>query len=356
MNKKESIQKTDRKMLLDETIKNYLPSDFSPTALDVVCARGKEAYMHPGNKRYRDIISKYLKNYIKAETKNEKSSIVLKIVQEVRNDAPAGFIRFCNIENLWYEIGDESSREKVGQTIRETLTQQDPLKRAKQRMKRALNKAKRLAAQQAADFEPIPLSQSFDVFHLTNNQNSIDITHRVPILETSTNKHRKKNKQRNQEEKILNEGRCHLRHPYQQQEQLLLNIANQKGCLSSYGNSEIAPVVISHQAQFINHQESHKSEESHHCPIPCISSQPQTQSQVVDSLPFTSLTSSAIPSNRIVASEREQEIISPLISSTLSLPSMPWINPNSSTILKRVEKEEDDSNKDQFDKFGQIRF
>lgn len=93
----------------DECIKNYLPPDFMPTAKDVVCARGKEAFLHPGNKRYRDIIDLNLDKYKGAKNKNEKSKLVMEIVEEVRQDAPAGLIRYCDVEQLWYEIGDEAA-------------------------------------------------------------------------------------------------------------------------------------------------------------------------------------------------------------------------------------------------------
>jgi hypothetical protein len=93
----------------DESVKNYLPPSFMPTPFDVVCARGKEAFQHPGNKRYREIIDRNLSDYIEAENKIEKSAIVMKIVEEVRCDAPAGFVRYCDEESLWYEIGDEAA-------------------------------------------------------------------------------------------------------------------------------------------------------------------------------------------------------------------------------------------------------
>jgi hypothetical protein len=51
------------------------------------------------------------------------------------------------------------------------------------------NITKRLAAQQAADFEPIPLSQSFDVFQLTNNQNLKNVNDQSPLSEASANEY-----------------------------------------------------------------------------------------------------------------------------------------------------------------------
>eukprot|EP00541_Cyclophora_tenuis_P012535 CAMPEP_0116541212 /NCGR_PEP_ID=MMETSP0397-20121206/363_1 /TAXON_ID=216820 /ORGANISM="Cyclophora tenuis, Strain ECT3854" /LENGTH=187 /DNA_ID=CAMNT_0004065141 /DNA_START=50 /DNA_END=613 /DNA_ORIENTATION=- len=86
-----------------------------------------------------------LQKYAEAETKLQKSLIVMSIVDMFRSNSPlgGGFVRQDRSSGLWYEIGDEAAREKVGQTIRETLVQQDPEKRAKKRIKRALNKARK---------------------------------------------------------------------------------------------------------------------------------------------------------------------------------------------------------------------
>lgn len=131
--------------------KAYLPPHFVPGEYDVICGRGKECYNHTGNRRFRITIDMSLRKYSEAETKLQKSLIVMSIVDMFRSNSAlgGGFVRQDAKSKVWYEIGDEAAREKVGQTIRETLVQQDPEKRAKKRFKRALNKARK-AKQQGA--------------------------------------------------------------------------------------------------------------------------------------------------------------------------------------------------------------
>lgn len=141
--------------------KTFLPQDFEPSDMDVLCGRGKEYFNHTGNRRFRVMIDLSLPQYLQAETKTEKTSIVSAIVDKVRwsrsscattaattsvmptpidendTDRCALFVRFDRKKELWYDIGDEAAREKVGQTVREMLIQRDPAKRERKRRQRA---------------------------------------------------------------------------------------------------------------------------------------------------------------------------------------------------------------------------
>jgi len=91
-----------------------LPPNFTPGPRDVVCARGKQAYNHTGNRRFRVVIEMNLERYSKATTKMEKSLIVSSIVDCIRQASPeGGFLR--EEGGRWYEAGDQAAREKVGQ-------------------------------------------------------------------------------------------------------------------------------------------------------------------------------------------------------------------------------------------------
>lgn len=91
-----------------------LAVNFAPGPLDVICARGKAAKNHPGNKRFRHLIHMSLEEYSAAETKLAKSLIVSSIVDNIRLSSPdGGFVR--EEDGVWYEVGDHVSREKVGQ-------------------------------------------------------------------------------------------------------------------------------------------------------------------------------------------------------------------------------------------------
>jgi hypothetical protein len=97
-----------------------LAANFVPGPKDVICARGKEAFSHPGNRRFRLSVSMNLERYSKATTKLDKSLIVSAIVDSVRQAAPdGGFIKKTG--EVWFEVGDHVAREKVGQSFRDLL-------------------------------------------------------------------------------------------------------------------------------------------------------------------------------------------------------------------------------------------
>jgi hypothetical protein len=91
-----------------------MPEGFVPGAMDVVCARGKDAFNHPGNRHLRVLIAAHLEAYKKADSKIQKSLIVSSIVDSVRQASPAGgFVK--KGDRSWFEVGDHNAREKVGQ-------------------------------------------------------------------------------------------------------------------------------------------------------------------------------------------------------------------------------------------------
>lgn len=102
-----------------------LPTDFSPTNYDVICGKGKMAYNHIGNRRFRITIDLHLPRYQAAISKADKSAVVHDIVNLIRKNASSGFVRFNPKMIRWIEIGDIGAREKVGQAIRDSI---DPIK------------------------------------------------------------------------------------------------------------------------------------------------------------------------------------------------------------------------------------
>ena len=83
----------------------------NPGHMDVICARGKHALEHPGNKRFRALISARLEEYAKATSKMEKSRIVTSIIDAVRPEG--SFVK--EKAGKWFEVGDHVAREKIGQ-------------------------------------------------------------------------------------------------------------------------------------------------------------------------------------------------------------------------------------------------
>lgn len=97
-----------------------LAHNFTPGGYDVICARGKKAHCHPGNRRFRLSVGMNLEKYSKAQSKLDKSLIVSYIVDTVRqNSLDGGFVKFE--DGRYFEVGDHIAREKVGQSFRDLL-------------------------------------------------------------------------------------------------------------------------------------------------------------------------------------------------------------------------------------------
>jgi len=87
-----------------------------PGPFDVICARGKQAYNHAGNKYFRSMIAKATTKYSNAESKLHRSMIVTEIVDAMRARGN-GFIR-QTLNGEWCACSDVMCREKIGQHFR----------------------------------------------------------------------------------------------------------------------------------------------------------------------------------------------------------------------------------------------
>jgi len=96
------------------------PPKFTPGPFDVICARGKQAHNHDGNKYFRGIVSDAIEEYSKVESKLQRSMIVTDIVTTIR-ERGNGFVRRDDTTGEWIECSDVLCREKVGQYIRLSL-------------------------------------------------------------------------------------------------------------------------------------------------------------------------------------------------------------------------------------------
>lgn len=99
-----------------------LPMNFSPSEFDVLVGRGKRCFNHIGNHRFRLLVNGFLDQYANTKSKLEKSSILRRVVDEVRARSPyGGFVKRDNTTNQWYEVGDFLAREKTSQCFRDAL-------------------------------------------------------------------------------------------------------------------------------------------------------------------------------------------------------------------------------------------
>jgi hypothetical protein len=80
-----------------------LPPDYQPTGLDVCSGRGKTNWRHNGNVHFRNLIQTVVQHYIDAPTRNDKSAIVVKIVEDMRSFG-CQFLK-QNRQGLWIDIG-----------------------------------------------------------------------------------------------------------------------------------------------------------------------------------------------------------------------------------------------------------
>jgi len=99
-----------------------LPATFQPGPYDVICAKGKNARNHEGNKFFRKLIQDALPIYGQATSKFEKSMIVSEVIDEVRSrcNVDGGFVK-PDGNGGYMEVGDHLAREKVGQSLRDGL-------------------------------------------------------------------------------------------------------------------------------------------------------------------------------------------------------------------------------------------
>ena len=98
----------------------HLPADFSPSPKDVVCARGKSYWEHPGNKMYRALIAGATERYSATSNKLEKTLIVSEIVNAVHQQKGM-FVKKEKKGGPWVEVDEVFAREKIGQSLRDGL-------------------------------------------------------------------------------------------------------------------------------------------------------------------------------------------------------------------------------------------
>lgn len=103
------------------SVMTQLPSDFNPGPDDVICGRGKKCYQHVGNERFRKRVLTHLDEYSNAKSKLDKSSVLSKVVEEVRQNSPDGGFVKQDANGVWHEVGDFLAREKTSQTFRDAL-------------------------------------------------------------------------------------------------------------------------------------------------------------------------------------------------------------------------------------------
>lgn len=88
---------------------------------DVLCGRGKTSFNHPGNKRFRDLITSSIPEYNKSDSRLAKSLVVHRICETIK-DSGGRFLKAAGGSGKWQKLDDRACREKVGHAIRDAAT------------------------------------------------------------------------------------------------------------------------------------------------------------------------------------------------------------------------------------------
>jgi len=100
--------------------KKSLPLDFQPNDSTVILGRGPNIAECSGNQRLKLIVQGYLRQYCDAPDKLGKSTIVSTVVDIVKKASPiAAFVKYDNKNGRWVDVGERTSREKVGSMFRD---------------------------------------------------------------------------------------------------------------------------------------------------------------------------------------------------------------------------------------------
>ena len=79
-------------------------------------------HLAAGNHRFRKLVDHSAPLYEAANSKLKKTQVIAAVVDKVRRDSGVGgFVKKDPQSNLWYEIGDDKARDKVGHAIRSAI-------------------------------------------------------------------------------------------------------------------------------------------------------------------------------------------------------------------------------------------
>ena len=142
-----------------------LPQNFQPRELDILCGRGRGAWNHAGNRRFKTFINAHAKQYASAKTKMDKGALVASMVDKLREEGVL-FVRKDTKTQTWYDIGEYQAREKTSHAIRDTVYQNSCVKGHKSKRRRSEEIPKQIhnnrrSQQRALDGLLTPNQQSF---------------------------------------------------------------------------------------------------------------------------------------------------------------------------------------------------
>lgn len=115
--------------------------DFLPCPSTVIVGRGKKVAQHPGNVRFRELVKQELTEYSAATTKAHKSSIILRVLTDIRNKSHHAFVKQNLTTGRWYRVEETAQRITTAQAFRDALKDNYKSSRAFKKLKREEEKA-----------------------------------------------------------------------------------------------------------------------------------------------------------------------------------------------------------------------
>ncbi|CAB9524197.1 Nitrilase family, member 2 [Seminavis robusta] len=157
--------------------KRLLPADFEPADTSIICGNKRKYFESKGNTRFRRVCDLFTQDYGSAPTKIEKSAVVSKVMNILREDCLDGVCFISPQNGRWYAVSERTAREKVGTYLRDCLSGHY-LSSAKNKIARRKMTKKELSscssststAQQQVVSAPAPVPTSL-VFAAANNDN-----------------------------------------------------------------------------------------------------------------------------------------------------------------------------------------
>jgi len=94
----------------------------SYTDEDVLFGRGGRSNHHPGNKIYRDLVTKTQTTYRQSD-KHQKTKIAISVVENIQQRG-GRFLELDKATQRWYVVPQLTARRKAGQALRENNTEE----------------------------------------------------------------------------------------------------------------------------------------------------------------------------------------------------------------------------------------
>ena len=125
-----------------------LPITFIPGPSNVICGRGKKTNSHSGNQFYQNLIRNTIPQYCQAISKHEKTMLVSDILMTIKTNGPdSGFIKKKQTDDgccCYYHVSDQFAREKIGQNLRDYLSNKYRSSTKAKRKRRVAGSTKRI--------------------------------------------------------------------------------------------------------------------------------------------------------------------------------------------------------------------